>query len=506
MIGFLLAGLALVGAAGFFVTPRAKRPPNQPISGVKPFSSQSAIGCGYYRIPALLTTQEGMVLAAADARYGGTADSPNQIAAAVARSEDGGNYWQEPSLAWAFQDWELRSRILGSQGSPPLKECASVIDPCLLEDPETETTFLLVDAFPPNTGAFQARTGSGYGRDSQGHPSLLLRKKGAKEYAYRVSSDGVIVGPHGPTEYQVNRRGELEKGGQPLRSRQRKLVYWYGRPLGLPLGKQVPVHLFYRHAPSQPLNTSYLFLMTSQDGGRTWSPPTELNRQVKRNRLGFFGVCPGRGARISVGPRPGRLLFPAYTLDAATGEQRFLALFSDDHGITWQAGDFVPRTPGIPSMSETQFLPCPDGSLLAFSRTTSGFVAQTLSLDGGRTWQTPILDKDLPLTGDSGCQVSTLVTNSLVLGAPLVALSAPVGPRRTHGVLFLGRFAGHSVRWVGKLDLTRPEEEFAYSCLTELPNGDLGLLCERSNLPQSRDTMVFRRISRTSLERALERT
>lgn len=38
-------------------------------------------------------------------------------------------------------------------------------------------------------------------------------------------------------------------------------------------------------------------------------------------------------------------------------------------------------------MSETQLLPCPDGALLAFARTTSGFVARTVSLDGGATWQ-----------------------------------------------------------------------------------------------------------------------
>ena len=59
-------------------------------------------------------------------------------------------------------------------------------------------------------------------------------------------------------------------------------------------------------------------------------------------------------------------------------------------------------------MSETQLLPCPDGALLAFSRTTSGFVARTVSLDGGATWQPPVLDSFLPLTGGAGCQVSAL--------------------------------------------------------------------------------------------------
>ncbi|MGI6255804.1 MAG: sialidase family protein [Acutalibacter sp.] len=505
MIGFLFAGIAVAGALGFFVTPRTKRPPNAPVPGTKPFSSQSAIGCGYYRIPALLTTRQGQVIAAADARFGGSADSPNQIATAVACSEDGGKNWQEPTLAWAFQDWELAFRTLRSKGSPPLRQCASVIDPCLLEDPVTGKLFLLVDAFPPGAGAFCTQTGSGYGT-IHGQRCLMLRKRGTRKFSYHIDPHGTIWGPQGKTAYAVNRRWELQKAGRPLLAPQRKLVFWYGRPFGLPVGKSVPVHLFCHHAPFHPLATSYLFLLSSDDGGKTWSPPVELNPQVKEDSLSFFGVCPGRGVSLSRGTHRGRLLFPAYTLDASTGEQRFLAIYSDDHGSSWQAGAFVPRSPEIPSMSETQFLPCPDGGLLAFSRTTSGYVARSLSLDGGVTWQPPELDKLLSLTGGSGCQVSVLVIsqgNKGNLKRPMVLLSAAVGPHRTHGVLFLGVLEGHSVHWEGQLDLTTPEEEFAYSCLTELPGGDIGILCERSNLPQCRDAMVFRRIPRSVLEQMM---
>lgn len=502
MIGFLFAGLALAGAVGFFVTPRTKRPPNTPVPGAKPFSSQSAIGCRYYRIPALWTTQNNTVLAAADARYGGTPDSPNQIAAAVARSEDDGNNWQEPTLAWAFQDWEFQPLTLRSKKSPPLRHCASVIDPCLLEDPKTGRIFLLVDAFPPDTGAFCAEPGSGYGT-IDGQRRLLLRKRGSKKFTHSLDETGAIWGPRGRTVYSVNGRWELQKNGYPIMARQRKLLYWYNRPLGLPVGNPVPVHLFYRHAPFQPKATSYLFLLHSDDCGKTWSHPVELNRQVKGDNLGFFGVCPGRGVSLDTGKHAGRLLFPAYTLDAATGEQRFLAIYSDDHGFTWHSGNFVPRVPEISSMSETQFIPCPDGALLAFSRTTSGYVSKSISLDGGITWQRPTLDKSIALTVDSGCQVSSLVTKSPVLGKSLVLVSASAGPKRTHGVLYFGVLQGHTVQWAGQLELTPSQEEFAYSCLTELPNGDIGILCERSNLSQCQDTLVFQRISKSDLKNAL---
>ncbi len=53
------------------------------------FHKNDGTGANYYRIPALLTLKSGTVISAADARFGGTHDSPNNIDIAVARSEDG---------------------------------------------------------------------------------------------------------------------------------------------------------------------------------------------------------------------------------------------------------------------------------------------------------------------------------------------------------------------------------------------------------------------------------
>ena len=36
-----------------------------------PFHSGDGLGCNYYRIPALITTQQGVTIAAMDARFGG---------------------------------------------------------------------------------------------------------------------------------------------------------------------------------------------------------------------------------------------------------------------------------------------------------------------------------------------------------------------------------------------------------------------------------------------------
>lgn len=137
-----------------------------------PFSSSSSLGCPYYRIPSLLATREGVLLAAMDARFGGTPDSPNAIGTAVARSLDSGKTWEEPHLAASFQDWAV-GKLPPLPGRKPLRHSASTIDPSLLQDSATGRIFLLVDAFPWGMGAFQAQKGSGY---RQGR--LLLRRRG----------------------------------------------------------------------------------------------------------------------------------------------------------------------------------------------------------------------------------------------------------------------------------------------------------------------------------------
>ena len=47
------------------------------------FHKNDGTGANYYRIPALLTLKSGTVISAADARFGGTHDSPNNIDIAV---------------------------------------------------------------------------------------------------------------------------------------------------------------------------------------------------------------------------------------------------------------------------------------------------------------------------------------------------------------------------------------------------------------------------------------
>ena len=53
----------------------------------------------YYRIPSLIVTKKGTVIACADARHTDSADNPNRIDKVIRRSEDHGVTWQEAILA-----------------------------------------------------------------------------------------------------------------------------------------------------------------------------------------------------------------------------------------------------------------------------------------------------------------------------------------------------------------------------------------------------------------------
>lgn len=105
------------------------------------FHKNDGTGANYYRIPALLTLKSGTVISAADARFGGTHDSPNNIDIAVARSEDGGKNWSKPELPFHYEDYEDNTLEIPVGTQTRVNQSASFIDPVLLQDEETERVF-----------------------------------------------------------------------------------------------------------------------------------------------------------------------------------------------------------------------------------------------------------------------------------------------------------------------------------------------------------------------------
>ena len=148
-----------------------------------PFHSGDGLGCNYYRIPALITTQQGVTIAAMDARFGGLHDSPNNLDTALSLSNDCGKTWSKPTLPFHLVDYaDSDARLPLRNGAMATKPSASTIDPCLLEDRETGRIFFVGGYVPRRIWFPQAKTGSGYAQIG-GEACLRLRKRAAFPFA-----------------------------------------------------------------------------------------------------------------------------------------------------------------------------------------------------------------------------------------------------------------------------------------------------------------------------------
>lgn len=495
----LTAVILIVGGLGFVITPVMKNPKNEVPNGVKPFSSKNGVQSNYYRIPSLITTSDGTLVASIDARFGGTRDSANNIDTAVSVSTDNGKTWSESKLALSFDDWENSKAILKQNGKLTVKNSASFIDSSMVQDRKTGRIFMFVDAYPYSTGTATAQKGNGF-VEIDGQKYLALCKDGEKEFNYTVRENGAIFDKNGEkTEYSLNDKYEILQNGKPLTVKQKKQRFWYNFSFGVKTEKEVAMNIMYKDALFKPLKTSYIYMTYSDDNGKTWAEPVNLNAQIKPNDATFMGVCPGRAIQIQNGKYAGRLLFSAYFLDGKTGVQKFVSVFSDDNGTTWSVGQSVELNHEANNVSETQVVELPNGTLQSYSRTTAGYVATATSTDGGNNWSDLRLVTELPLTTGSGCQISAINYNGKIDGCDAVILSAPAGESRTNGFIYVGLIKenadsknGYETEWKYKKEITDKNTNFAYSCLTQMQNGEIGLLYEQANQPQTVDTVVFK--------------
>lgn len=431
-------------------------------------------GSRYFRIPALITLADGGLMAAADARFGSAADSPNNLDTTVAFRPAGQSQWEDATIPFHFVDISDKPGVVN-------KNSASFIDPVIVQAKDG-TIFLMADAFPYGTGSGQSKEGSGM-IEADGNKYLALTEKGKdvtnmNNFTMGIKEDGTVwdFTNNKATEYTVDKEFNLYKNGQALTVEQRDPNLKYN-------GKNVPMNIFYEDSELQVYRTSYLWMASSKDGGKTWSSPQILN-ELKDKDEKFLGFGPGRGHVIQKGKFAGRILIPVYSTVAGRGE-RASVLYSDDNGITWKKGPVTTLTtseslnPG--KTSEAQFVELPDGSVRMYARGTTGYVGYADSEDG-ITYGAFKEDPQLAYCGNS--MVSVINYSKTIEGKPVLILSSPEHREiRKNGVMRIGLInentdgsEKYTVDWKYRYEINR--DEFIYSCLTELPDGNIGLLYE----------------------------
>ena len=155
-------------------------------------------------------------------------------------------------------------------------------------------------------------------------------------------------------------------------------------------------------------NYERVYYMKSEDDCRTFGEPRDITAVFEK----FRDVYPWRV--VAVGPghsiqlKNGRLVGAVWMSDGSGTEfgsgklghrpSEVAAIYSDDHGETWKAGDFVVRNEAkFRNPNETCAVELSDGRVLFNTRTESDTHRRLFSIspNGATAWSTPEFDETL---------------------------------------------------------------------------------------------------------------
>ena len=230
------------------------------------------------------------------------------------------------------------------------------------------------------------------------------------------------------------------------------------------------IFMFYNYMDlKKEKNVYYLHVVKSSDNGKTWSEPQDITSQIAKPEWhnDFKFITSGRGIQT----RSGKLLHCMVNLDSG------MHLFgSDDHGKSWYFID----TPVKPA-NESKVVELADGSLMINSRANkTGMRYVHVSTDSGQSWQT----RPEPALIDPGCNGSIIRYTSIEDGYKknrLLFSNAKMEKGRSNMTVRISYDEG--LTWSeGK---TIYKGGSAYSSLTILKNGDIGLFFEKDGYKEN---------------------
>ncbi len=207
-----------------------------------------------------------------------------------------------------------------------------------------------------------------------------------------------------------------------------------------------------------------VFVTHSEDDGVTWAKPRDITATTRRPGWTWYGTGPGNGIQL----HNGRLFIPCYHKEGERGTvTRSHAIFSDDHGKTWQLGANAGFGNGEP-----QALQRTDGTIYLSARTARGgpfFRSIVTSPDGGKTWSKKSYDESLH---DPYCEASLLAIPGANDGKPVWLYCHPAGPDRHNLTIRISHNEGRT--WPGKHLLRKGNGQ--YTSMAILPDGHVGVL------------------------------
>lgn len=217
-----------------------------------------------------------------------------------------------------------------------------------------------------------------------------------------------------------------------------------------------------------------MMVCRSTDGGRSWSAPQDITRQVWgseasnevcRSYKGGF-IASGNGLRLASGAYKGRIIFVAALCRKSENVPDNFAIYSDDDGASWQVSALA-----YSGGDEAKAIELADGSVLMSVR-QNGARGYNVSHDGGATWGS---QGRWPEMTANACNGDMLRWN--VGGKSLLLHSIPNSMQRENVSLFASYDEGAS--WQDPVTVW--EGPSVYSSLTTMPDGrSIGIYYERN--------------------------
>lgn len=459
----------------------------QRISRVKPLVTTALFDTGYaqsrsYRIPSLVKTRMGTLIAGADQRTSVSNDAPNHINFVIRRSTDGGKTWGPLQTVI-----NMPGKNLGKLG-------ASAIDSCPVLDPagKSERINLLIDLNPSGIGLTNCKTAVGL--DACGR--IKLEDRFGIHYSAAMDGSAAVKLPCDSSEKECATKWLVFPDGSikncdlhnDLRNNSHSNQTCDSSTWNIWKSQEIA-------SESQPLfaeKTCYIAQIYSDDDGKTWSAPRLIDHMVKEPWMSFAGVCPGNGIVIRQSEKHyGRILVPFYCSGQSKSHYSSGALISDDDGKTWSRGKMINEGRSIngkivdpatmqdddATSSETVFVERKNGDILAFFRNQnrSGCVGKAISHDCGETWSELIFDTSLPEIFSQPSATCFNSENADNADCIAFANASQMMPYRGRGVV---RFSYDGGKTWAKSVCINPFHH-VYQCLSSSNKRTLQLLWER---------------------------
>ena len=489
-----------------------------------------------YRIPTLLSARDKdnkeTVIAMADFSQGG--GDFGRIQVMMRLSEDGGKTFGDMRTVFSLP-------VAKTPQNNDQYRSAFAIDPILCQHPNGDV-LMVVDMFPESKAIMHKpwlEKGSGFTKiDGKDYLTLHTKKTkvgtgkaDSKDIVYTVREKGWIYDENGnrtrfylPQNHSYDNAfetigdmyyavgdGEFLDTCPPMLPTEENTTDIYVGNVYLSEGKPAfdpenPVRVTKREAgpdkdgelksayycvetspaPLSVLPSLHLFVLRSKDCGRTWENPTDITAQVKADDEIFLGTGPGNATVLKYQKdekKNGRILAPVYNL------KKTFVIYSDDGGYTWK------RSQTSHNIDESQLIESEDGTIFCFGRQKKlDKTPFSVSFDGGETWE----KKKATHLSAVRCQKSFMLLPSndeapypdgMDKSKRYIVASCPSGNYqkqsvRKGGMVTLGEINGDEIKWLKQQKIItegitgKDENFYAYSSLTYLKNGEIGLFYE----------------------------